>query len=242
MKNVVLFLLAIFVLASCGPQQDKEQQSTEASTQVYENVLQATPDKASIVFENDYTRIIRITLEPGEEQPLHKGKSRAIYALTSYELEWQEEGEDKSQKSWSAGQAHWHEAGVHAAKNIGNSTAEYLVVERTGKALPECDMDALNNDVYTVASDRSSVLLENEHIKITKVSLPSGETIPEHSGINRIIYSLSDYTIDYTSDKEGEMNNKTSAKGEAHWHEACQHSLKNAGETAAEFLVLAMKD
>ena len=236
MKELTFVALALILFASCG-QQPQTQEETE--TKVYDDIVTAMPDNAAVVAENDYVRVLHITLPAGAEQPMHKGNARAIYSLTDYQMEWTE-GEETGTKTWSAGDAHWHEAGEHAAKNAGESTAEFIVVERTGSELPACDEEALQNDVNAVAPDFAEVILENESVKVTKVMLSAGEMIPEHSGINRVIYALSDYSIDYTSDKEGNMQ-KSFTSGEAHWHEACQHSLNNTGESEAQFLVFAMK-
>ncbi len=236
MKQLAFIALGLILFASCGQQQQSQE---ETETKVHDDIVTAMPDNASVAMENDYVRVLHITLPAGTEQPMHKGNARAIYSLTDYQIAWTK-GEETGTKTWKAGDAHWHEAGEHAAKNTGTGAAEFIVVERTDSELPACDEEALENDVNAVASDFAEVIFENESVKVTKVMLPAGEMIPEHSGINRVIYSLSDYSIDYTSDKEGNMQ-KSFTPGEAHWHEACQHSLKNMGESEAQFLVFAMK-
>jgi hypothetical protein len=61
-----------------------------------------------------------------------------------------------------------------------------------------------------------------------------------HAGINRIIYSLSDYDIKYDSGKDGSRN-ETFNQGDVHWHDACRHALENTGQTEAKFLVVGFK-
>ncbi len=77
-------------------------------------------------------------------------------------------------------------------------------------------------------------------ILATKVNLPKGESIATHSGINRIVYSLSDYDLKYDSDTEGQVD-KQFKVGDIHWHEACMHSLENNGDTDASYLVVSYK-
>lgn len=240
-----MLLLAVLALAlwSCQSSGTDNQQdepktdslSTEAATELPSRM-------ATTVLENPYVRVKKMTLTPGADQPLHEGGPRVVYSLTDYKMRWREGEDEPMEKSWSAGDVHWHDAGTHAVTNIGESQAVFLVAMRTDQELPACDEEkALNNDVNKVSPDKAEVLFENEHAKVTKVTLEAGAEIPQHTGANRVIYALSDYSINFASDKEGTGEHSFEA-GEAHWHEACTHSLSNTGKTTAEFLVIAFKN
>ncbi len=239
-KTLLLITLAFF-LWNCGGEAPTDEEKGEApSAEVAENLQEAMPEGVEAVFNNDYVQVMKVRLEPGQQQPMHQGAPRVIYSLGEYTIQWTENGADKGAKSWEKGAVHWHEAGPHAAKNTGDQTAEYLVVARSETELPDCDEADLAEDVNQAAPDRAQILFENEHVRVTEVQLPTGASIPEHAGINRAIYALSDYQIDYTSDQEG-AGAKTFRRGDAHWHEACKHALTNSGDTEAHFLVFAFK-
>ncbi len=222
-----LALLVVLVFG-CATEK-KDQQETAASDNTRTSIL-----------DNDYAEVVKVVLQPGDAQEAHEGKDRLIYSLNDYSIEWMEKGEDLGVKEWKEGMIHYHVAGMHAAKNNGDTNAEWLVFVRKDSALPECGDNTLENDVTSVAEERTEVLFENELFKATKVVLPAGEKLPMHSGINRVIYSLSDYMVEYESDKEGEIEKSFSA-GDVHWHEACMHSMENIGENDAELLVVAYK-
>jgi quercetin dioxygenase-like cupin family protein len=101
-------------------------------------------------------------------------------------------------------------------------------------------INKIENDVSSVSSEFVKVLLDNDEFKLTEVTLPKGANIPIHSGINRIIYSLTDYQIMYESNKEAKVE-KAFKTGDIHWHEACMHSLENLGQTEAKYLVVSYK-
>jgi quercetin dioxygenase-like cupin family protein len=233
MKSAMLLigLLALTFFACQNPPAD--QQTTPASEQTEHEI-------ATTLFENEYTRVRKITLNAGEEQPTHDGKARLVYSMNDYTISWQEGGIDKGTKVWQTGDLHFHRPGKHSARNIGNQTAMWLVFERIADDLPPCgDMD-VESDIASLEEDVSGHVMENEWFKVERVSIEPGVVVPEHEGINRVIYSLSDYTIFYESDTD-EGQNHTFSSGDIHWHEACNHSLKNIGETTAEFLVIAYK-
>ncbi|WP_100629912.1 hypothetical protein [Algoriphagus formosus] len=238
MKKSIYHQLGVLALAlsvaACG------NQNTSTNENVTEEVKETMELGHELVFENDFAKVMKVSLAPGTSQPSHEGENRIIYSLNDYTIEWEEQGENKGEQSWKKGDVHFHEAGDHAAKNNGTTAAEWLVFTKKNTELPSCEGNSVNNDVNTVSSDYTKVLIDNDIFKVTEVSLPSGASIPMHAGINRMIYSVSDFQIAYESDKEGKSE-KQFAAGDIHWHEACQHALENIGETEAKFIVVAYK-
>jgi quercetin dioxygenase-like cupin family protein len=240
MKTINLRVLAmcgvmLLTLGSCKNEKKTEQIDSETPQETI-----VKNGERSILFENDYAKVVKVSLAPGESQPAHEGENRVIYSLTDYSIDWKEKGEDLGTKTWKKGDAHFHEAGKHAATNNGTTTAEWLVFIKRSTDLPECGENKIENDVSSVSAEFVKVLLDNDEFKLTEVTLPKGANIPMHSGINRIIYSLTDYQIMYESNKEGKVE-KAFKTGDIHWHEACMHSLENLGQTEAKYLVVSYK-
>jgi hypothetical protein len=125
-------------------------------------------------------------------------------------------------------------------KNTGDTQAEWIVFTHKGKELPEFNVKDLENDVNAVASNFASKIYDDEQFRVTEVKLPANESIPAHDGINRVIYSLSDYTLNYQIG-DSEPFEKVFKNGEAHWHEPGKHALKNIGNTEAHYLVISFK-
>lgn len=227
--------LLLMLLTSCGEEKKKDSQEG-----VLQEELSGKEVEPQVLMENEYAEVIKISLAPGDFQAAHEGADRVIYSLTNYSIDWEENGVNLGTKTWKAGDAHFHKAGKHGAKNNGNTTAEWLVFIKKSDVLPDCEDNTLENDVSTVAPEFANLLFENDDFRMVEVTLPAGEKIPMHSGINRIIYSLSDYQITYESDEEG-IGEKQFKTGNVHWHEACQHALTNTGNSDAKFLVVSFK-
>jgi quercetin dioxygenase-like cupin family protein len=238
MKTLVKYLFSLvvltFLLVACGSRSEKKSQTADESEGM---AMEVMPE---LIFENDYAKVLKIILEPGKAISSHQEEARVIYSLTDYSIDWEENGKSEDGKSWIKGDVHFHEAGIHSAKNNGTTTAEWMVFARKNTELPECGENTIENDVNSVSPEFTNVLLDNDDFKITEVSLLKGESIPMHSGINRIIYSLTDYQLIYESKTERNGEKEFQA-GDVHWHEACQHALQNNGETEAKFLVISYK-
>jgi len=240
MKTIKLSVLAIISFVLLSLSSCKNDKKTESKEPVKQEETAISEGEHKIIFENVYAKVSKISLAPGQVQPIHQGGSRVIYALTNFSIDWEEQGKKLGTKTWKKGDVHFHDAGKHAAKNNGTTKAEWLVFTKKNKDLPDSGENTVENDVTSVSPDFSKSLFENEAFKITKVNLPKGESIPKHSGVNRIIYSLSDYTLNYKSDAKGKTD-KAFKSGDMHWHEASQHALQNNGETEAKYLVISYK-
>lgn len=204
-----------------------------------EDILVLMPEKTQLVFENEYVRVLNITLEPGDKQPLHFGENRLIYALSNYTIKYYLE-DDATEIPWNEGGIHWHEAGKHAVENVGETIADYLVIERKAIELSVESDGITETEVMIQDTEYATAVFENDYAHVVRVHLPAGSTIPEHDGINRLVYSLSDYTIRYTSEIKGTVETEFEA-GDIHWHSPGVHSVENIGDSEASYIVFSLK-
>lgn len=238
MKNSNFYPLAIAALTllfvACGNQNKKNTSATNDKDEIFKE------GEHKLIFENDYAKVAKVRLAPGESIQPHDGEQRMIYSLTDYDIDWEEQGKNLGVKTWKKGYIHFHEAGQHSAKNTGETAAEWIVFSRKIKELPDCKENTLDNNLSSVSAQFANVLFDNDAFKVTEVTLPVHEVIPMHLGINRIIYSLSDYTLKYKSDTNEEVE-KQFKRADTHWHEGCKHELQNIGDTDAKFLIVSYK-
>jgi quercetin dioxygenase-like cupin family protein len=224
----LVFLGAALVACAPAPQEVREEPATEPTP-----AAAALPEGATVVLDGPYATVTRFDLQPGQAQSVHEGPDRVIYSLNDYTLEWTEGDAEPAEKSWTAGDTHWHTAGPHAARNVGEEVARYVVVARTDKPLPAAE-DAAEPEV--TAGGHGTLLFENDNVRVVEVTLEPGQATPSHPGGHRVIYSLGDYTIRWT-EGDAEPTEATWAAGEAHWHDPAEHSVENIGETPARYLV-----
>jgi quercetin dioxygenase-like cupin family protein len=95
---------------------------------VTSNIAELSPDKARVVFENESAKVIEISLEPGDKQPVHNAASRAVYALTDAKLAFVAGGE-RTESTLTAGEVHYHAGGEHSVENLSDNPVQYLVFE-----------------------------------------------------------------------------------------------------------------
>ena len=98
----------------------------------------------------------------------------------------------------------------------------------------------VQDDIVKAAQDRARLLLENDHLSAVMFTLPPQSELPMHRGGDRVVYSLSDYKLQFRPEA-GEPVVRDFRQGEAHWHTAGAHAIRNVGATNAEYLVVTRK-
>lgn len=235
LAGLVVMLAAVVV--GCGNVSEEAPPAAAPADQPVADIAAAAPEKVSVVLDNEWARVMRITLEPGSELPRHVGGDRVVYSLSDYTIEWTEGDGPPTAASWTAGQAHWHTGGPHAVRNTGANVAEILVVERTGVELPAEGQVAGGSEAAPSPPEHSRVLLENEAVRVAEIALEPGQSTGRHGGGHRVVVSLSDYTLRWT-EGEAEPVEVSWSQGQTHWHGPAEHEAENAGEGPARYLVV----
>lgn len=188
------------------------------------------------IFRNDYVEAYRVTLDPGEGLRPHAAGERIVYSLSDYTIRWTEAGAATT-KSWREGEVHGHEALDHAIENIGNTIADFLVVVRTDTPLPAQEPES---DAAAVPGGYAAVIAEPDGTRVLRVALPVGAEQPLHAGSHRLVYSLNEYSIDFTT-ADGETIGSEMRGGDVHWHDAGPHAARNTGDDTARFVIFAYR-
>jgi len=86
--------------------------------------------------------------------------------------------------------------------------------------------------------DTVKLLFENEFVTAVEFDLKPGNVVPSHQTGNRVVYSLTDNTVQIIEGARRMVNEWE--HGDVHWHEAGPHpELKNVGTTDARFIVVS---
>jgi hypothetical protein len=226
-ERVVLAAVVAAGLVACGSETPRA--SEEAAAPLAIDAVR------QVVLDNEFATAFTLTLEPGQSVAPHEGAARVVYSLSDYTIRYSE-GADSRETSWRTGDAHVHAPGTHAIANTGTTTARLLVVYRADTELPAGGSAA----VEAAGGEPTNLLVDDERFRVSVVAIPVGGVLPQHAGLPRVVYSLSEYSIRYEA--EGAAATEQSFRtGEAHWHPADRHAITNTGTTDARFLVVQFK-
>lgn len=99
---------------------------------------------------------------------------------------------------------------------------------------------ALAQDVMKVGPDTHEVLLENDQVRVLKVSIKPGGTVPMHSHPANVAYFMSDARIKLTL-PDGKTVERDLKSGAAVWNEPTAHAVENVGATELQEIQIELK-
>ncbi len=95
-------------------------------------------------------------------------------------------------------------------------------------------------DIVKVAPKNCRVLLDNDQVRVIRVTLKPGEKLDMHSHGANIVYSLTGGKAKYTM-ADGKTEERELKAGQAVWSEAVTHSTENTGTTDSRALLIELK-
>lgn len=236
----LLLVAALLAGAGCATEQvNRTANGNQTNTNnVVNKVEQAAPGRTARLFDNQFVEVMQVELAANQQLPPHTGGRRIIYSLTDYKIKFAQDGRE-DEKSFQAGDVHYHAGGAHSTTNTGTTPAEFVVFERRGDASQSSEQ-AAGKTLLDVASGNARELLNNDDFQVLEVNLPPQAKLPLHFGLSRIAYSLAPYTIKFTVEGEN-AEERSFNKGDVHFHKSGMHSFENTGETPAKFLIVELK-
>ncbi len=130
--NKLIFVIAICAISiSCNqnPKQAVDHHAAASDTTEIDFV-QASPDKAKVVLENEYVRVIEYSLKPGEKDSVHTHPPKTSYVISGGVLRVYPENKKPFDVEEVKGKAEWAgKRGKHYVENIGKTTVTILLTE-----------------------------------------------------------------------------------------------------------------
>ena len=90
--------------------------------------------------------------------------------------------------------------------------------------------------LYGQPPDQEKLVFQNEFVRVFEVNLNPGVKLPIHETGERLIYSLSSYSLTYRWD--GRTAEERRNVGDVHFHPAGKHAEENNGKQKASFLIV----
>lgn len=228
-----IMIISLLLFIAC----EKEKKSDNEYH--YKTINEVDTLHTDVLYSNDYARVVKLDLHSQESIPMHNTEPRLVYILNDYEITLHI-GDKDTVLQRKKGEIHWHDSESHGWTNTGDTTASCLIISRTEMPLPEFTADELAHDVAHVENVNSTLLFENDYVRTVQVVLPVGGEIPDHEGINRLMIALDKFDVEINTADTVTLP-LTLEPQEARWLLRGTHSLKNIGDTEADYLVISFK-
>jgi beta-alanine degradation protein BauB len=91
--------------------------------------LKVASDTHKLVFENQFVRVLEVTVPVGKLEPWHKHGRRVVVDLNDFSTRSTERGGQPKESHRKAGTARWSEALIHQVENIGKTEGHAFSIE-----------------------------------------------------------------------------------------------------------------
>lgn len=89
----------------------------------------ASPDYYTVLKENDQVLVLKMVLEPGESDVMHRHNDETVYFQQGGQLSIKTVNGDILEAEVPDGHVMWHETWSHRVTNVGDSTVIAIIVE-----------------------------------------------------------------------------------------------------------------
>jgi len=202
-------------------------------------IVTAEPTMARTLYANDWVGAARVSLEPGELIPPHESGTRFVYAESDCTLSVIDNGTEEI-VDMEPGEVVTWPAGRLGIANVGTSTAELLVVERSPvETSPDLVTLAIPDDAVEMER-HGTVVLDDENVLAVDMRLEELEADPLPANLPMLIVALSDCDLEFQGPAVSDVE-EVMRLGEAVWLDAGYGAVANVGEGEAHALVFALR-
>lgn len=105
-------------------------------------------------------------------------------------------------------------------------------------------------DPLTVASEFTSLMLENERVRVLSVEIPPGQTVPFHKVMRSVLVALDagkavfrhpDGTTQEVTFRPAEAGSRPVSTSSVLWDDPVTYSIQNQGDTTIRFIRVETK-
>ena len=186
-------------------------------------------------FENEYVRIWDVTVPAGDTTLWHAHRNdNVVVSFGDVNLRIETLGSDTVERPWKFGEVRFTKATyVHRAKNIGQTDFHNFTIEL---------LKSPAGATLTKEAGREPVI-ENERIRVFRVSLEPGQSGPMHTHTVPILaIALTAAELEVTTKGKAEPERVTRPLGNVLWRpEPVTHSIKNVSKTKYEGVDIEFK-
>ncbi len=188
-------------------------------------------------FENEFVRVWDVTVPAGDATLWHAHRNdNVVVTLGDANLRIENLTGAPVESQWKFGQVRFAKATyVHRAMNIGTTSFHNLTIE----LLKSPPAPAAASTVYP---DACQPVLENERVRVYRVTLAPGEFLPMHRHpVAGLAVTLSAAEIAIQTEGGDQTQKLEVAAGEVRWRPVVTHSIRNVGKTRFEAIDIELK-
>jgi quercetin dioxygenase-like cupin family protein len=209
--------------------------------------LVVIPQHYHLEFENQWVRVLREHMGPREKMAMHQHPSpgAVIVFLTDRHNRLTSQDGTSQELRNRAGDVMWAPASTHQGENLSGDQFEAIQIEprRPASGPPAPPFSVGKLDTTIVDPQHYHVELENEYVRVIRVSIGPHEKLVRHTHPNTgaVLVHLTDQNLRLTSADGTTRDSRYRAK-QVRWVEpGAAHQDENLSDTPLKFIRVELK-
>lgn len=202
-----------------------------------QDAVKADPAHHKVLAENEYVRVLKVTLGPGEKTAVHQHPAGAALFLTGGQNRVAPVNGKADETPRKANDVVLLQPTTHTVQNIGKQPMEIIVVEF--KSAPAGA--AVTMDPTKVDPKHYKVVAENDHIRVVRATYAAGEksVMHQHPALVAVYLAPQPMRMHTPDGKSQDM--PVPARGAAMIAPATTHVPENIGKGTADLMLFELK-
>lgn len=210
--------------------------STSAAAQ---DPVAVSPRFYTVELENQWVRVLRLKLGPGEISSRHAHPDAVAVLLTDARVKVTNADGTVQSPTRSAGQVLYSPATTqaHTEENMSDQPLEAVFVELKpgAPASPPIELDVVKLD-----PEHHPVVLENQRVRAIRTILEPNLKSPMHEHPHYVVVYLTELHTTMTM-ADGRKVDNPRKSGDVAWRDALKHETENIGERTAVEIQIELK-
>ncbi|HTG17301.1 MAG TPA: hypothetical protein VK747_18765 [Blastocatellia bacterium] len=219
----VLFLTLLFITAPIAFAQDP---------------VKVDAKHYKVLLENDQVRVLKIKYNPKEKSVMHEHPASVVVFLADAQTKFTLPDGSSTTAGPKAGEVQFSEAAKHLPENVGNTPVDAVLVELKGK--PAVPSTTVTLDPVKVDPTRHKVEVENDRVRVLRISFKPHDTTMEHEHPKAVAIYLTDAKTKFKL-ADGKTREGSGKRGDAIWAAAERHQVENMTDKPAEIILVELK-
>jgi quercetin dioxygenase-like cupin family protein len=154
-----------------------------------QDLVAVAPEAATVEYEDDRIRVVRLRLPAGGSLPMHDRPARVVIPLTTNEARLLRADGTTSVTRTEPHRVAWSEPTRRAVTNLAATPLENIVVElKTATAPAKAAQPPANPPNDYLEEPRHRWLFENQYVRVYDVRIPRGEMTEFHRHAYDTVY------------------------------------------------------
>jgi quercetin dioxygenase-like cupin family protein len=209
--------------------------------------LVADPQHYHLEFENQWVRVLREKMGPHEKMPMHSHPlpGSVIVFLTDRHNRLVSPDGESQELSDRAGDLMWSAASTHRSENLSDAPFEAVQIEprRPASGVPVSPFAIEKLDATVVDPQHYHVVLENEYVRVIRVSIGPHEKLRlhKHPDTGAVLVHLTDQNMRLTLAAGTIRDSRYPAKQVRWVGPGAAHQDENLTDTQLSFIRIELK-